>query len=148
MGRALGGRARRTAWACGIGVYGTTGRLEKCYRAYGAELESEYPWSRPAWPPKVKDQDFVGKEAHLRHRDEEPAAVLCTLTVDDHTSAAGVKRYPLGREPILTRDGGGPQRPQGPPLVRDQRRRGALARRYILLAYLPPEQATGRASSP
>ena len=26
----------------GIGVYGTTGRLEKCYRAYGAELESEY----------------------------------------------------------------------------------------------------------
>ena len=27
---------------CGIGVYGTTGRLEKGYRAYGAELESEY----------------------------------------------------------------------------------------------------------
>ena len=26
----------------GIGVYGTTGRLEKCYRAYGAELEGEY----------------------------------------------------------------------------------------------------------
>ena len=26
----------------GIGVYGTTGRLEKCYRAYGTELESEY----------------------------------------------------------------------------------------------------------
>ena len=28
--------------ACGIGVYGTTGRLEKGYRAYGAELETEY----------------------------------------------------------------------------------------------------------
>src|SRR5690349_19849067 len=28
--------------ACGIGVYGTTGRLEKCYRAFAAELESEY----------------------------------------------------------------------------------------------------------
>ena len=27
---------------CGIGVYGTTGRLEKGYRAYGAELETEY----------------------------------------------------------------------------------------------------------
>ena len=26
----------------GIGVYGTTGRLEKGYRAYGAELESDY----------------------------------------------------------------------------------------------------------
>src|SRR5262245_9288997 len=28
--------------ACGIGVYGTTGRLEKCYRAFAAELESEF----------------------------------------------------------------------------------------------------------
>src|SRR3979411_1771380 len=27
---------------CGIGVYGTTGRLEKGYRAHGAELETEY----------------------------------------------------------------------------------------------------------
>src|SRR6266568_4104034 len=27
--------------ACGIGVYGTTGRLEKCYRAHGNELETE-----------------------------------------------------------------------------------------------------------
>ena len=26
----------------GIGVYGTTGRLEKCYRAYGFELDGEY----------------------------------------------------------------------------------------------------------
>src|SRR5688572_15247672 len=35
------GRAHRAVPA-GIGVYGTTGRLEKCYRAYGTELESEY----------------------------------------------------------------------------------------------------------
>ena len=41
-----------------------------------------------AWG-KVKDQDFVGKEAHVRHRESEPAAVMCTLTVDDHTSASG-----------------------------------------------------------
>ena len=67
--------------ACGIGVYGTTGRLEKCYRAYGAELESEYTVVEAGMQrPKVKDQGFVGKEAHLRHREEEPAAVLCTLT--------------------------------------------------------------------
>ena len=26
-----------------------------------------------AWG-KVKDQDFIGKEAHVRHREEEPAA--------------------------------------------------------------------------
>ncbi|NJN51277.1 MAG: MMPL family transporter, partial [Gammaproteobacteria bacterium] len=28
--------------ACGMGVYGTTGRIEKGYRAYGAELDADY----------------------------------------------------------------------------------------------------------
>ena len=75
--------------------------------------------------PTVKEQDFVGKEAHLRHREEEPAAILCTLTIDDHTSAAGVKRYPLGREPIVLARRRAADRRQGPPLVRDERRRRA-----------------------
>jgi glycine cleavage system aminomethyltransferase T/glycine/D-amino acid oxidase-like deaminating enzyme len=126
----------------GIGVYGTTGRLEKCYRAYGTELESEYTVVEAGMaPPRVKDEDFVGKEAHLRHREEEPAAILCTLTVDDHTSASGVKRYPLGREPILTR--------AGKPLMDAKGRRsyvtsagaGPSVGKHILLAYLPPERA-------
>jgi len=48
----------------GIGVYGTTGRLEKCYRAYGAELEADYNVVEAgmAWG-KVKDQDFIGTQA-------------------------------------------------------------------------------------
>jgi glycine cleavage system aminomethyltransferase T len=91
--------------------------------------------------PKVKDEDFVGKQAHLRHRDEEQAAVLCTLTVDDHTSASGVKRYMLGREPIQTRDGA--------PLTDRRGRRsyvtsagaGPSVGKHLLMAYLPPEQA-------
>ena len=37
---------------------------------------------------RVKEADFIGKEAHLRHREADPAAILCTLTVDDHTSRA------------------------------------------------------------
>lgn len=128
--------------ACGIGVYGTTGRLEKCYRAYGAELESGYTVVEAGMQrPVVKEQDFVGKEAHLRHREEEPAAILCTLTVDDHVSASGVKRYPLGREPITLRD--------GTPLTDTKGRRsyvtsagaGPSLEKYILLAYLPPEHA-------
>jgi glycine cleavage system aminomethyltransferase T/glycine/D-amino acid oxidase-like deaminating enzyme len=128
--------------ACGIGVYGTTGRLEKGYRAYGAELESEYTVVEAGMQrPKVKEQDFVGKEAHLRHREEEPAAHLCTLTVDDHTSASGVKRYPLGREPIVLRD--------GTPLTDAKGRRsyvtsagaGPSLGQYLLMAYLPPEHA-------
>ena len=128
--------------ACGIGVYGTTGRLEKAYRAYGAELETEYNVVEAGMQrPKVKEQDFVGKEAHLRHREEDPAAILCTLTVDDHTSAAGVERYPLGREPITLRD--------GTPITDAKGRRsyvtsagaGPSLGTYILLAYLPPEHA-------
>ncbi|MBV9004578.1 MAG: aminomethyltransferase family protein [Solirubrobacterales bacterium] len=130
----------------GIGVYGTTGRLEKCYRAYGAELESEFNVVEAgmAWG-KVKDQDFIGKEAHVRHRGEEPAAIMCTLTVDDHNSRSGVKRYMLGHEPILTRD--------GKPLVDRKGRRsyvtsagaGPSIGKHILMGYLPPEHAVGGA---
>jgi len=91
--------------------------------------------------PKVKEEDFVGKQAHLRHRDQEPAAIMCTLTVDDHTSASGVKRYMLGREPIQTRD--------GQPLTDSRGRRsyvtsagaGPSVGKHLLMAYLPPEQA-------
>jgi glycine cleavage system aminomethyltransferase T/glycine/D-amino acid oxidase-like deaminating enzyme len=126
----------------GIGVYGTTGRLEKCYRAYGAELEGDYNAVEAglAWG-QVKEEDFIGKEAHLRHRDAEPAAILCTLTVDDHTSRSGVKRYMLGHEPILT--------PDGRPLTDRKGRRsyvtsagaGPSIGRHILMGYLPPEHA-------
>jgi glycine cleavage system aminomethyltransferase T len=126
----------------GAGVYGTTGRLEKGYRAYGAELEGEYDVVEAgmAWG-KVKDQDFVGKEAHVRHRDQEPAAIMCTLTVDDHTSKSGVNRYMLGGEPILTRD--------GEPITDAKGRRsyvtsagaGPSIGKHILMSYLPPAHA-------
>ncbi len=128
--------------AAGIGVYGTTGRLEKCYRAYGAELEGDYNVVEAgmAWG-KIKDEDFIGKEAHGRHREEEPTAVLCTLTVDDHTSRSGVKRYMLGHEPILTR--------AGEPLTDGKGRRsyvtsagaGPSVGKHILMGYLPFEHA-------
>ncbi|MEA2628762.1 MAG: hypothetical protein QOJ10_1222 [Chloroflexota bacterium] len=127
---------------CGIGVYGTTGRLEKGYRAHGNELETEYNVVEAGMTaPRVKEEDFVGKEAHLRHREEEPAALMCTLTVDDHTSKSGEKRYMLGREPILTRDG---------KRIVDRRGRGSYVTsagagpsigKHILMAYLPPEHA-------
>jgi glycine cleavage system aminomethyltransferase T/glycine/D-amino acid oxidase-like deaminating enzyme len=127
---------------CGIGVYGTTGRLEKCYRAYGAELETEVTVVEAGMErPRVKEQDFVGKAAHLRHREEPPAAILCTLTVDDHTSAGGIPRYPLGREPIVLRD--------GTPLTDAKGRRSYVTSagaapslgKHVLMAYLPPDQA-------
>jgi glycine cleavage system aminomethyltransferase T len=126
----------------GIGVYGTTARLEKGYRLMGAELESEYnPIEADLARPKVKQADFIGREAYLQARDEEPAAILCTLTVDDHTSRAGIPRYMQGREPILT--------PDREPIVDRKGRRsyvtsagaGPSLGKHILLAYLPPQYA-------
>jgi glycine cleavage system aminomethyltransferase T len=126
----------------GIGVYGTTGRLEKCYRAFGFELDADYTVVEAdmAWG-KVKEQDFVGKDAYVSQRESEPVAVLCTLTVDDHTSKSGVKRYMLGREPITARD--------GKPLTDAKGRRshvtsagaGPSIGKHILMSYLPPEHA-------
>ena len=68
--------------------------------------------------------------------------MLCTLTIDDHASASGVKRYPLGREPVTLRD--------GTPLTDAKGRRsyvtsagaGPSLGRYILMSYLPPEHAS------
>jgi glycine cleavage system aminomethyltransferase T/glycine/D-amino acid oxidase-like deaminating enzyme len=127
----------------GIGVYGTTGRLEKCYRAFGFELDADYDVVEAgmAWG-RVKTPDFVGKSAHVKHREQDPVTVLCTLTVDDHTSNGGSKRYMLGREPVLSRD--------GKPLLDAHGRRsyvtsagaGPSIGKHILLTYLPPERAT------
>jgi glycine cleavage system aminomethyltransferase T/glycine/D-amino acid oxidase-like deaminating enzyme len=126
----------------GIGVYGTTGRLEKGYRAFGAELDASYTLVEAGMTrPKVKDQDFVGKTAYLRQREAPPAAVLCTLTVDDHASDSGDLRYMLGGEPVLSAT--------GKPLTDARGRRsyvtsagsGPSVGRHLLLAYLPPEQA-------
>ncbi|MGH3472664.1 MAG: aminomethyltransferase family protein, partial [Nocardioidaceae bacterium] len=126
----------------GIGVYGTTGRLEKGYRAHGAELDTERTIVEAGMMrPKVKDADFIGREAYLKQRAEEPLAVMCSLTVDDHTSSEGTKRYMLGGEPVLTRD--------GEPLVDGHGRRSYVTSagsapslgKHVLMAYLPPQQA-------
>jgi glycine cleavage system aminomethyltransferase T/glycine/D-amino acid oxidase-like deaminating enzyme len=127
----------------GIGVYGTTGRLEKCYRAFGFELDADYDVVEAgmAWG-RVKTPDFVGKAAHVEHREQDPVTVLCTLTVDDHTSKDGTRRYMLGREPVLAKN--------GDPLVDARGRRsyvtsagaGPSIGKHILMSYLPAERAT------
>ncbi|WP_125565708.1 GcvT family protein [Nocardioides baekrokdamisoli] len=126
----------------GIGVYGTTGRIEKGYRAYGAELDAERSIVEAGMQrPKVKAADFVGREAYLAQREEPLRTVLCTLTVEDHTSKSGMKRYMLGGEPILTRDGGTLTDGHGRhPYVTSAGSAPSLGK-HVLLAYLPPEQA-------
>jgi glycine cleavage system aminomethyltransferase T/glycine/D-amino acid oxidase-like deaminating enzyme len=127
----------------GAGVYGTTGRLEKGYRLMGAELECEYnPVEAGLDRPRVKDVDFIGREAYLKAREEEPAAILCTLTVEDHTSANGVARFPAGgNEPILTPDGERIVDSKGRVSRVTSAGAGPSVGKYLLMAYLPSEHA-------
>ncbi|MHB8459035.1 MAG: GcvT family protein [Candidatus Limnocylindrales bacterium] len=127
----------------GIGAYGTTGRLEKSYRAHGAELELGFDLVEAGMArPTVKDADFIGRPAYLEQRSRPPAAVLCTLTLEDpHSPSSGIARYMLGREPVLSRS--------GEPLVDAKGRRsfvtsagsGPSVGRHLLMSYLPPAQA-------
>jgi len=126
----------------GIGVYGTTARLEKGFRLYGHELDTEFnPVEAGMALPKVKKQGFIGKEAYLKAREEDPSILLCTLTVDDHTGSDGEKRYMLGHCPVLTSAG---------EVIADANNRRAFVTsagdgpsvgKFILMAYLTPEYA-------
>jgi len=126
----------------GIGVYGTTGRLEKGYRAFGNELTPDYTLVEAGMArPKVKEQEFVGKAAYLGQRQAPPAAVLCTLTMDDHRSPSGELRYPLGGEPVLTAGGERLVDSLGRPSYVTSAGSGPSVGKHLLMAYLPPEQA-------
>ncbi len=128
--------------ACGMGVYGTTGRLEKAYRLFGAELDLDYTVVEADMAPaKVKEADFIGKAAVLAAMAEPPVAKLCTLTVDDHTSASGEKRYMLGRQPIVRPDGSPIEDAKGRRSYATSAGAGPSLGKHILLAYLPSELA-------
>jgi glycine cleavage system aminomethyltransferase T len=132
--------------AVGIGVYATTGRLEKAYRALGNELTAEYNIVEAGMArPTVKKQDFIGKDAYLRQRDEEPVALLCTLTVDDHRSSSGELRYMLGGEPVLSLAGERLVDEKGRPSFVTSAGSGPSVGKHILLAYLPRDVATAGA---
>ena len=134
----------------GIGVYGTTGRIEKGYRAYGAELDGERSIVEAGMArPKVKAADFVGKEAYLAQRAEPPKS----------GAVHAQRRRPhvrLGHEAVHARRRADPD-PRGRRLTDGHGRHPYVTSagsapslgKHLLLAYLPPEQAvvgTGLAS--
>ena len=126
----------------GIGTYAVTARIEKGYRAHGAELELDFNLVEAGMArPTVKDADFVGKAAYLDQRSKPPVAVLCTLTVDDPTSSSGVKRYMLGREPVLTADGKRIVDAKGRGSYVTSAGSGPSVGKHLLMTYLPPEHA-------
>jgi glycine cleavage system aminomethyltransferase T/glycine/D-amino acid oxidase-like deaminating enzyme len=146
-----GARAWDTIWDAGqghglvpvgIGVYGTTGRLEKGYRSYGDELDASYTLVEAGMArPSVKQQDFVGRAAYLGQRAAGPSAVLCTLTVDDHASASGQLRYMMGGEPILTQAGERLVDAKGRPSYVTSAGSGPSVGKHLLMAYLPAAHA-------
>jgi glycine cleavage system aminomethyltransferase T len=116
--------------------------MEKGYRLYGHELELDYtPAEAGLTFHGVKEADFIGKEAYAEAIEEENAATLCTLSVDDHAPEGGERRFMLGNEPILT--------PAGEPIDDAKGRRsyvtsagtGPSVGAHLLMGYLPPEYA-------
>jgi len=91
----------------GIETYANSRRLEKSFRLQGADLETEYNACESAVERlKVKAADFHGKAAHLAHREEEPSAILCTMTLDNLNVSGTDSRYPVGISPIIDADTG------------------------------------------
>ncbi|HEY7628807.1 MAG TPA: FAD-dependent oxidoreductase [Ilumatobacteraceae bacterium] len=127
----------------GIGVYAVTGRIEKGYRLMGAELESEYnPVEAGLARPKVKSADFKGKAAYLKAREESPAAIMCTLSMDSQRCADGYDRFPTGgNEPILTLDNQRIVDSKGRVSRVTTAGAGPSVGKYLLMAYLPPDHA-------
>jgi|TARA_B100001094_G_scaffold291911_1_gene310652 glycine cleavage system aminomethyltransferase T/glycine/D-amino acid oxidase-like deaminating enzyme len=126
----------------GIETYANSRRLEKSFRLQGADLETEYNACEAAIQrPLVKEADFHGKAAYLIHREEEPCALLCTMTVDD-LCVSGEARYPVGIAPIIDPDTG------NVPLDSKGRRSYTTGMSYcpslkefVIMGYLPKEIA-------
>jgi glycine cleavage system aminomethyltransferase T len=112
----------------------------------GSELDGEYTVVEAGLHrPKVKAADFIGKAKYLAHREEEPAAILCTLTVEDHMSARdGIKRFMVGGETITTPDGKRIVDSKGRVSVVTTAGAGPSVGKFLLFAYLPPQHAVVR----
>jgi glycine cleavage system aminomethyltransferase T len=67
--------------------------------------------------------------------------MLCTLYVDDHTSKSGVKRYMLGKEPILTLDGKTIEDAHGRRSYVTSAGSAPSLGKHILMSYIPTEMA-------
>lgn len=120
----------------GIGVYGTTARIEKGYRLMGHELDAEHgPVEAGLALPRLKEADFVGKAAYTKAREGEPEATLCTLRLD------GTTRFPQGGEPILTPDGARITDRRGRPSYVTSAGTAPSLGTHLMLAYLPPWHA-------
>ena len=87
------------------------------------------------------DAAFAKAEPILAAMGKAPAAICCSLTVDDHTSKSGERRYMLGRQPILAADGSDIVDAKGRHSYATSAGASPSTGKHVLMAYLPPEQA-------
>ena len=128
----------------GVETYANTRRMEKSLRLQNADLLTEYNlYEADLSRPKVKEADFIGRDAHLAFRaKEKQVATLCTFVVTDNIDSNGVARYPVGISPIL-------DKATGETVVDELGRRsfttsiafGPTIGKNIALGYLPTELA-------
>ena len=126
---AAGSRESHGAVPVGIGVYGTTGRIEKGYRAFGFELDSERTIVEAGMQPGPRSRRRTSSAGGIRQAPRGgPETVMCTLTVEDHTSKSGSKRYMPGWRADPHGRRGAPDRRARPPPLRNQGRLGPVTR--------------------
>ena len=89
--------------AFGVETYANSRRMEKSLRLQNADLLTEYNLiESDLQRPKVKEPDFRGKAANIRHRAmPHQVAMLCTLVMTNNIDSKGVARYPVGILPVM-----------------------------------------------
>ncbi|MCZ6620159.1 MAG: FAD-dependent oxidoreductase [Gammaproteobacteria bacterium] len=127
----------------GIETYASSRRLEKCFRLQGADLETEWgAHESGVGRVRVKSADFIGKEAYLADRAQQPVAMLCTMTLDMLSIEGGTPRYPVGTWPILD--------PASKEVLVDEKGRRSYSTstsycpslgEHVVMGYLPRERA-------
>ena len=82
--------------AAGRGAFNSL-RLEKGYRSWGTDMDTEHdPFQAGlGFAVRANKEDYVGKDAVERRRDQEDGKRLRCLTVDDGASVV------LGKEPVF-----------------------------------------------
>mgnify|MGYP003620370582 FL=1 len=115
--------------AAGAGAFNSL-RLEKGYRAWGADIHTEYnPYEAGLdWAVRLNKGDFLGRDGLLRTRAAGITRRLCCLTLDEPGAVV------MGKEPIVSVDPAGGQRAIGYVTSADY---GYSAGRYIAYGYLP-----------
>ncbi len=136
--------AAQTVTPIGVETYANSRRMEKSLRLQNADLLTHYNlYEADLARPKVKDDDFIGKEPYLKQRElKQQAAMLCTLVMVEDIDSNGIRRYPVGICPILDPDTGGvPVDSKGRRSYTTSIAYGPTIDRNIALGYLPYEYA-------